>query len=174
MKITLALIFVVLTWAVPSLSLAETMPLETTTTVTERVMSDGTRYYSVEVSLPENVAMVFRAWLELRADVSARNLSGFVDPAPMCEVFALKRPLSGDPEESNFEATSLPMSRPVAIGSDRLVRIDVTEFVRRILADPSKNHGLVLGPLTNDKRGIFTIRQDSFGPSIAARLVVIL
>jgi len=143
-----------------------------TTTVTEHVASDGITYYSVGISLPENLTTVTRAWLELRADVSARNVSGFVDPAPVFEVYALNQTLSGDPEPSKFEATRLPMSRPVATGTDRLVKIDITEFVQRILADPSKNHGLVIGPLTNDKRGVFTVRQDSFGPSVAARLVV--
>lgn len=78
-----------------------------------------------------------------------------------------------DPEQSDFEATRIPMSRPVAAGGDRLVKIDITEFVRLIIADPSKNHGLVLGPLTNDKRGIFAVKQDSFGPNIPARIAVL-
>jgi hypothetical protein len=127
----------------------------------------------VGISLPEKLTTVTHAWLELRADISAKNLNGFVDPAPVFEVYALKQTLSGDPEPSKFESTKLPMSRPVATGTDRLVKIDITEFVQKILADPSKNHGLVVGPLTNDKRGVFTVRQDSFGPGVFARLVVL-
>ena len=144
-----------------------------TTSITERVASDGTRYYSVEISLSENLNTVSHAWLELRADVSARNLNGFVDPAPVFEVYALKRALSGDPEQSDFEATRIPMSRPVATGTDRLLKIDVTEFVRLIVADPSKNHGLVVGPLTNDKRGVFVVKEDGIGPGQPARVRIL-
>ena len=144
-----------------------------TTTVTEHVASDGTTYYSVGISLPENLTTVTYAWLEFRADVSARDLNRFVDPAPLFEVYALNQTLSGDPEPSKFEATRLPMSRPVATGTDRLVKIDITEFVQKILADPSENHGLVIGSLTNDKRGVFVAKEDGFGAGITARIRIL-
>jgi len=173
MKTTLSVLLIVLVCGMPSVVLAEASSLDpAATTVTERAASDGTTYYSVGITLPENLTRVSHAWLELHADVSARNLNGFIDPAPVFEVYALNQTLSGDPEPSRFVATRLPMSRPVATGTGRLVKIDITEFVQSILADPSKNHGLVIGPLTDDKRGIFTVRQDSFGPGISARLVI--
>ncbi len=86
------------------------------------------------------------------------------------DVYALKEFVSGDPEPSDFAPTSIPMSRPVGAGTNRLVRVDITEFVRVILDDPSKNHGLVLGPLTTDKRGIFDVKNDAFGPGISAQI----
>lgn len=138
--------------------------------VAEHSAADGTSYYSIALSLPENLTFVTHAWLEFRADVSAKDLNGFVDPAPTLEVYALKQMLSGDPDPSKFEAMRQPMTRPVAIGADRLVRIDITEFVKRIISDPSMNHGIVLGPLTRDKRGIFDIKQDGLGPGATAHV----
>lgn len=138
--------------------------------VTERSAADGTTYYSIALSLSDDLTFVTHAWLEFRADVSAKDLDGFVDPAPTLEVYALKQTLSGDPDPSKFEAMRQPMTRPVAIGTDRLVRIDITEFVQKILTDPSKNHGIVLGPLTRDKRGIFDIKQDGLSPGVTAHV----
>ena len=172
MKTTLAFLLVTISCALWNDVRAETAA-PATTSVTERVASDGTMYYSVGISLPENLTTATHAWLELRADVSAKDLGRFVDPAPLFEVYALKQTLSGDPEPSKFEATRLPMSRPIATGTDRLVKIDITEFVQKILADPSKNHGLVIGPLTNDKRGIFVVKEDGFGAGIPARIRIL-
>jgi len=141
--------------------------------VTEHSAADGTTYYSVALLLPNNLTFVTHAWLEFRADVSAKDLNGFVDPAPTLEVYALKQTLSGDPEPSKFEVMRQPMTRPVAIGSDRLIKIDITEFVQKILTDPSKNHGIVLGPLTRDKRGIFDIKQDGLSPGVTAHVRIL-
>ena len=60
-------------------------------------------------------------------------------------------------------------------GLDRSVKIDITEFgVHRILADPSKNHGIVLGPLTNDKRGVFVvIKEDGLGAGMSAQIRIL-
>ncbi len=142
----------------------------TPVTVTELTARDGTTYYSIGFNIPNGLSSVSHAWLEFRADISARELNGFTDPAPMLEVYALKQALSGDPDPSEFEPTAIPMSRPVATGANRLVRVDITEIVQMILAEPSKNHGIVLGPLTADKRGIVDLKQDGFGPGIAARV----
>jgi hypothetical protein len=65
------------------------------------------------------------------------------------------------------------MSRPVAAGENRLVKIDITGVVKMILADPSKNHGIALGALTGDKRGVFAVRPDGFGPGTAVRITLI-
>jgi hypothetical protein len=173
MKTALSFLLVVLACVVPSMALAGiASPPPTPTTLAEHIASDGTRYYTAEISIPENLSTVSLAWLELRANVSAKDVSGFVDTAPVLDVYALKQTLTGDPEPSKFEVTRLPMSRPVAAGTDRLIKIDITEFVQMILANPSKNYGLVLGPLTSDKRGIFAVKQDGFGAGVAAQVRV--
>ncbi len=164
-----ALLFVPLAIVLPG----ETVAAPATTVVTPHVADDGTTYYSVSLSLPPGLASVTHAWLELRADVSAKDLSGFQDPAPVLDVYGLNQALARDPEPSMFDATRIPMSRPVAVGVNRLIKINITEFVEKIFADPSKNHGIVLGPLTADKRGIFGVKQDGFGPGVAARIQIV-
>ena len=144
-----------------------------TAIVTEHAVGDGTKFYSLTIPIPEGVTTVAQAWLEFRADISAKDLDGFVDPAPVLDVLALQSAMTGDAIPSKFAPTTVPMSRPVAIGEDRLVRIDVTEFVRKILAEPTKNQGIVLGPLTADKRGIFTIIEGGLGPGVTARVRVV-
>jgi hypothetical protein len=171
MKTKLSSFLLALALLLPIAVLADKASVEpVSTTVTAHAAADGTTYYSVALSLPQSLKSVSYAWLELRADVSAKDLNGFVDPAPVLDVYALKEALAGDPETANFEATRLPMSRPVAAGDDRLIKIDITEFVQEILVDPSKNHGIVLGPLTADKRGVFAVKQDGFGAGVAAQL----
>jgi hypothetical protein len=72
-----------------------------------------------------------------------------------------------------FREMLVPMSRPVAVGENRRVRIDITEFVQEILADPTSNHGLAFGAVTTDTRGVFAVKADGFGPGIAARVVIV-
>jgi hypothetical protein len=127
-----------------------------------------------EFDLPPGLESVRHAWLELRADVTAQEIGGFLDPAPLFEVYMLKEDASGgEVTPSMFETTTMPLSRPVAAGENRLVRIDITEVVQMILADPSKNHGIAPGALTEDTRGIFTVRPDGLGPNTAARITII-
>lgn len=133
---------------------------------------EGT-HYVVEFELPQNLGSVRSAWLEVRLDVSVRNDEGPTDPAPMLEVYMLKNTLSGDPAPADFEETRLPMSRPVALGTNRLVKIDITEFAQRIFADPTKNHGIVIGSLTGARTGEFLVKLDGFGPGTPVRLTII-
>jgi len=139
--------------------------------VESTVSSEGT-YYVIEFDLPQNLASVRSAWLEVRLNVSATN-DGPADPAPMLEVYMLKQAIVGDPDPSEFEATRLPMSRPVALGTNRLVKIDVTEFASAVFADPNKNHGIVIGSLTGARTGGFVVNGDGFGPGVPVRVTVI-
>jgi hypothetical protein len=172
MKLT-AFFFLFLLFLFPAAILATALGTSETASVTEHVVGDGTKFYSLTILVPEGVTTVAQAWLEFRADVSAKDLNGFVDPAPVLDVFALESAMTSDAVPSKFAPTALPMSRPVAVGDDRLVRVDITEFVRRILAEPTKNQGIVLGPLTNDKRGIFAIKANGLGPGVTARVRVV-
>lgn len=135
--------------------------------------SDERPYYIVEFDLPEIVQTVRHAWLDLRVDVSSIEVAGFADPAPVFEVYALTRALSGELDVSMFGTTRVPMSRPVAAGTDRLVRIEITEFVQKIRTDPMTNHGIVLGELTGDRRGNFIIKPDGLGPGTPVQLTII-
>lgn len=148
-------------------------PVSEGVTISERTAGDETKFYVVSISLPAGSASVSHARLEFRADVSATNLNGFVDPAPILDIYVLNQSLTGDPDASKFAATRIPMSRPVAAGENRLIKIDVTEYVQMIVTDPSKNHGIVLGSLTGDKLGVFHVREDGFGDGVEAQLVIV-
>ena len=142
------------------------------TTETSADTSEG-RYYTLALTLPPSIRGVRQAWLEFRADVSVAEIDGFLDPVPVFQVFMLKQSLLGEPTEASFETMRLPMSRPVAVGLDRQVRIDITEYVSKVLARPSMNHGLVLGSVTGDRRADFQIDPDAFGAGMSARLTVV-
>lgn len=168
------LLIIALAGVLPDLAAADAVSVSSpAVAITERTAGDGTAYYSVAISLPKGLTTISHARLEFRADVSAKDVNGFVDPAPVLDVYALQEPLTGEPEPSEFTSTRIPMSRPVATGANRLVRIDVTEYVQKILADPSKNFGLVLGPLTADKRGIFEVKENGFGDGVAAQIRIV-
>jgi hypothetical protein len=130
-------------------------------------------YYVLALTLPAEIRVARQAWLELRADLSVPEMNGFRDPTSIFQVFMLKNELSGDPTEEDFETLRVPMSRPVAVGTERSIKIDVTEYVQRILGDPSVNHGLILGSVTGERRGNFQIKSDAFGAGIVARLNVV-
>lgn len=127
--------------------------------ITERTTADGSTYYQIALDLPPTVQSVRHAWLHLRLDVSSTSVDGFQDPAPMLEVYGLKGELSRDPSPEALEKTRLPMSRPVAAGTNRLVKIDITEIVRAIVADPSTDYGVVVGSVTTASNGVFALQS---------------
>jgi hypothetical protein len=69
-----------------------------------------------------------------------------------------------------LEASS--MKRTVAVGSDRKVRIYVTDFVRRILADPkTANRSLIVGSVAGDRSARFDAKTLP-GSSVGAKAVL--
>lgn len=148
---------------------ADRLTLDTSSiSISERNRNDGAVYYHVQYAPPGNIQTVRHAWLELVMDISTLPTGDFQDPTPIFEVFALNQSLSGDPSMEFFQLTTLPMSRPVAVG-DRLVKVDITEAVQRVMANPENNYGLVVGTVILEKRGEFKIQS---GPD-AARIVLI-
>jgi hypothetical protein len=127
--------------------------------VEQRTRTDGVNYYLVQINLPADVSSIRYAWLELRVDTSSDRIDGFADPVPLFEAYALNRSLTSDPTTDFFEPTLVPMSRPVPVGADRLVKIDVTEFVRNVAVNPSSNYGLVVGAVTPVGRRAIVVRS---------------
>jgi hypothetical protein len=130
-------------------------------------------YYVLLITPPEDLRAARQAWLELRADVVVPEINGFRDATVIFQAFMLKNALDGDPNDEDFEPLRIPMSRPVAVGTERSVKIDVTEYLQRILADPSRNHGLLFGSVTGQRRGDFEVKRDAFGTGVVARLNVV-
>jgi hypothetical protein len=100
-------------------------------------------------------------------DVSPAEDASFQDPAPVFEVYALNQALNETLSSELFVTMRVPMSRPVATGWNRIVRIDVTEFVQRVLANPAMNHGLVVGAVTEASTGDFVLGTEGDGAVVS-------
>jgi hypothetical protein len=117
-------------------------------------------YYLVKVEVPNIVKSreLLRVTLAISLDVSAREFNGYINEAPVLEGYALTGTMENGLEPEKFEVDS-PMRRNVALGTERHIRIDITSAVMKFMDDPSKNHGLVVGSLTNQREGIFQIKS---------------
>ena len=117
----------------------------------------GNAYVSA-VMIPEVLKekKLLAAILELTVDVSACEVDGYLNDTPLLEVYALTGTMESGVDPEKFRTPS-PMRRNVRIGSNRRVRIDITQAVRRFVSDPLSNHGLVIGSLTARREGLFTI-----------------
>ncbi len=115
------------------------------------------QYYTVSYALPDSLtsADLGQAILELFVDVRAKPRDGFLNEAPMLEVYALNQPPTGrfNPESLSPEGRAL---RAVAVGSGRRVVLDVTRLVRSHLDGAIENNGLIIGSLTGMREGVFT------------------
>jgi len=70
----------------------------------------------------------------------------------------LSEQLPGEADDSKVVPRST-MRRPVEVGNNRSVRIDVTEAIKRFMDSPSDNHGLVIGSLRGRRDGLFELKS---------------
>ncbi len=129
-------------------------------------------YYVMQLDLPPEIETVQQAWLEVYMDVSAREVEGWLDPAPLLEAYELETVLTGDPTPSDFVPAEVPITRIVSAGENRRIRLDITQIVRNTLESPAGNHGIVLGSLTNERFGVFDLKTGVFGATIVARVII--
>jgi hypothetical protein len=124
------------------------------------------------LSVPPEAARAKWVFVEFYVDVSAREAQDASDQTPLLDVFALKDKdgYSGSLDPSQFEPLSLPMARPVAVGQDRRVVIDVTEIVRKRATEPTSICALLIGSLTGPRSGLFAIKPDRLDQPGVARL----
>lgn len=162
-----------LLWTASAYAGITTIEVPNSSLLTHQTADSTVAYYSLAVPIPQGFEGVVQAWLEIKLDVSHDSMDGFIDPAPILEVFMLAGPVSGQVSESSLASTRLPMSRPVSIGENRLVRVDVTEFIQRVLRHPQDNYGLVFGTVLGSRERHFLPRLDSFGAGTVARLVLV-
>jgi hypothetical protein len=145
----------------------------TANNVTSHTTTDATlgAYYTVafEVpSIPEG-ARLDHAVLEVYLDVASKARDEYVNDTPVLEVFALRNDFDGDLNPANWDAATRA-TRPLLLGEEKYVVMDVTGIIRSLLVDPSKNHGLVIGSLTGMREGDFTVRTGLFPDSGLLRL----
>jgi hypothetical protein len=129
------------------------------------------QYYTVLYALPAglNEAQLQRAILEVYVDVGAKARDGYLNEAPVLEVCALSTPYAGAISEETLVLATRAM-RPVSLGGDRRVVIDITEIVRANLKGETGNNGIVLGSLTGRRDGDFSILSGKFDNGATAQL----
>lgn len=118
-------------------------------------------YFTVTLKLPmEELAdkKIRAVFLEFYADVSTTSINGAFTTTPVVQVFALTQPFSGSLNPANFDRAA-KANRPVLVGNNRRIRVDVTRLVKRLMKDPAAGHTLVVGSLEHSREGLFNIRS---------------
>jgi hypothetical protein len=119
---------------------------------------------------------------DLPADLAGKRLDGVfidfvVDASPRSEDEAEATrlvgvfPLTAEPTGATLQYESdIPSVHPIAMGEDRRVRVDITGIVNGWIANPSSNHGLVIGALTGPDVGTVSLASAGLGPATAVRV----
>lgn len=119
--------------------------------------------YVLSVSIPEELTgkRLDTALLEFYVDAALVE-SAEIEHSPSIDVRALTAAYSGsgDPQ---FSVESGGASRPVEVGEQRKVVVDITGIVKAWIESPQSNHGLVIGSLRGSKAGDFSVRTDVLG-----------
>ena len=169
---TLVLASALILFASPSQASKRTLSIPSTDVETF-TPSDETlgKYYTLAFRVPDGIAALEleRAVLEFYVDVQAKSREGYTSTAMVIEAYALKADFSGTVDLADFE-TSYGSTRPVATGDRKRVKLDVTRIVRSYIANPSRNHGLILGSLGGIREGDFTVKTGQFRDGSVAQL----
>ena len=70
---------------------------------------------------------------------------------------------------ARFDSTVASV-RPVKIGNNRHVKLDMTTTVKGWLANPSTNHGIVIGTLTGPPTGNASLKESGLGSGVTIRV----
>ena len=141
-------------------------------------------YYTLEFQLPPDLpagdlrvavlefyvdaqSFVRGDWISL--DKDSVETIGFLNDSPVLELYPLKATFSGEVDFGQFDER-YSAARPVVVGADRRVVLDVTSVIRSYLRSPSTNHGFVMGSLSEMREGKFTLTTSSFPDGSWAQL----
>jgi hypothetical protein len=129
------------------------------------------QYYTISYQLPEGLRArkLDRVLLELYLDVRAKPREDYVNEAPVVEVYALKAASHGSVEPGDLD-NATRAGRPVALGSSRRVLVDVTKIVVAQLSGTLQNNGLVVGSMTGEREGDFTLLSNRLPGGAVGRL----
>ena len=138
-------------------------------------------YYTMSLQIPASIRErdVEAAWLEFYVDAQSRPRTFYsaidstekthIRNTPVIEVFALNGDFSGQLDSTQLGTTTQRV-RPLVLGQDRLVRVEITSVIRSFIRDPSTNHGLIIGSLTGTRDGKFGLRTDKYSNGTAAQI----
>lgn len=135
-------------------------------------------FYVVNVAIPGDLEgkRLDRVVLEFAVDASPTSLEDSV-ASPAVGVFPLTQTYAGESlgdapgmDASPVTESAVPSVRPLTTGENRLVRMDITAIVRGWLANPSSNHGLVIGSLTGPEVGTIILKDELPGSDSAVKV----
>ena len=156
------------------------------TTYTPAVGVETGTYYKLDFDVPEvdGGAVLESAYLEFYVDVqsvvqgdfhwfdadSVEHI-GYEARTPLVEVFALTSPVAGAVQEGQLDKTTAAR-RPVLVGTNRRVVVNITPIVRAFIDNPSRNLGIVVGSFTGTREANFTLRTGDFPDESRARVSI--
>jgi len=170
---TVAAAFLLGIVATASLAAKHTVALTASDVVAHTALAPaGATCYTVAIPLPESIKgkELFGAYLELYLDVDAVERNGLVNETPYFDVHALESAFAGTVEEKQFGAPAFG-PRNVVRGENRRVVLDITDIVEAYLDGSAANHGLIIGSLTGDRDGVFTVKSGLLDQGAVANLI---
>ncbi|MDH3196746.1 MAG: hypothetical protein OEO21_00750 [Candidatus Krumholzibacteria bacterium] len=129
------------------------------TTITPEDTTEG-KVFVLAVSVPQAPAgaRLMSAMMELVVDASSALPAAAPSHVVTLEIFPLAGALSGLAVES-VDLRPTTMKRSVPVGTNQRVRMDVTEFVEYVLANPEENYGIAVGSLAGSRPGRFELKS---------------
>ena len=127
-------------------------------------------YYTFSIPVPEQLAKetLMDATLEFYVDATSDVDDAARGGVLTLEVFELRAPLTGEVRPSDLSPGA--MTRTIRTGESRHLRINIFEHVRETLEQARPDCALVVGSLTGQRLGKFTLRHDGFDQrGVAAR-----
>jgi hypothetical protein len=135
-------------------------------------------FYVVGIALPDDMAgkRLDGVFLEFAVDAAPLSLedsvaSPVVGVFPLSEAFVGRGSGDGPGQDADpvFEST-VPSVRPVRVGVNRVLKMDITDIVKGWMNEPESNHGLVIGALTGPEVGIVALKDELPGSESAIRV----
>ena len=135
--------------------------------------TDLGNYYAFNVAIPENLPAerFMDAYLEIYVDVTSDVEVAAGGGYTTFEVFPLKSDLSGELDGSKLRSAA--MKRTVRVGESQRVKVNISEHVRHVLANPTDDFGLVVGSLTGQRLGKFKVKHGVLGPGVVAQVTIV-
>jgi hypothetical protein len=133
-------------------------------------------YYLIRFDIPVTVTQenLEHAYLEFYVDATSREVDGYVDETPLLELYALVNEFDGQLASMTLAPPTIRTVRNVRVGNSRRVVVDVTEIVRAYIAEPTRNHGVLVGSLTGRRDGEFALKGGVIRSGVTASIQLFL
>jgi len=132
------------------------LPIEVTQTSLATTKDATTIPYYVfdlpSVVVPEEMRLE-EAYVEFYMDVTSTLSDDVTGGAVTLEIYPFGGTTNGKLDVSKLGASS--MKRTVAVGTNQRVRVYVTDFVQRSIADPNASRSLIVGSMAGQRIGRF-------------------